>query len=77
MSGIQPNEQQRFDWLRLIRTESVGPRTFRSLINRFGGAGAALACLTLPAPQDDASRCHRSLTSNARSSKPASLASAS
>ena len=45
MSGIQLTEQQRFDWLRLIRTESVGPRTFRSLINRFGGAGAALAGL--------------------------------
>jgi DNA processing protein len=45
MSGIQLTEQQRFDWLRLIRTESVGPRTFRSLINRFGGAEAALAGL--------------------------------
>lgn len=45
MSGIQLTEQQRFDWLRLIRTESVGPRTFRSLISRFGGAGAALAGL--------------------------------
>lgn len=38
-------DQQRFDWLRLIRTEGVGPRTFRSLVNRFGGAGAALQAL--------------------------------
>jgi DNA processing protein len=45
MSGIQITEQQRFDWQRLIRTESVGPRTFRSLINCFGRAGAALAGL--------------------------------
>ncbi|MDP4022219.1 DNA-processing protein DprA [Methylobacterium sp. NEAU 140] len=38
-------ESQRLDWLRLIRTEGVGPRTFRGLINRFGGAAAALDAL--------------------------------
>lgn len=37
--------QQRLDWLRLIRTENVGPRTFRALINQFGGATAALEAL--------------------------------
>lgn len=37
--------QQRVDWLRLIRTGNVGPRTFRQLINRFGSAGAALDAL--------------------------------
>lgn len=37
--------QQRLDWLRLIRTENVGPRTFRALINQFGGASAALDAL--------------------------------
>ncbi len=36
---------QRIDWLRLIRTENVGPRTFRALINQFGGATAALEAL--------------------------------
>jgi DNA processing protein len=35
-------DAQRLDWLRLIRSENVGPRTFRSLINHFGGASAAL-----------------------------------
>ncbi|PSC02803.1 DNA-protecting protein DprA [Alsobacter soli] len=35
-------DAQRFDWLRLIRSENIGPRTFRALINHFGGAGAAL-----------------------------------
>src|SRR5882757_1587041 len=35
-------EAQRIDWLRLIRSDNVGPRTFRSLINHFGGAQAAL-----------------------------------
>ena len=28
----------RIDWLRLIRSDNVGPRTFRSLINHFGSA---------------------------------------
>ncbi|MCJ2128771.1 DNA-processing protein DprA [Methylobacterium sp. E-045] len=42
---MQLNPAQRLDWLRLIRTEGVGPRTFRTLINRFGGAGAALDAL--------------------------------
>ena len=37
--------EQRLDWLRLIRTENVGPRTFRALLNQFGGAGAALEAL--------------------------------
>ncbi len=36
------SDEQRLDWLRLIRSDNVGPRTFRTLINRFGGAGAAL-----------------------------------
>ncbi len=38
-------DAQRFDWLRLIRSENVGPRTFRALINHAGGAGAALEAL--------------------------------
>jgi DNA processing protein len=35
----------RLDWLRLIRSENVGPVTFRHLIRRFGSAAAALAAL--------------------------------
>jgi DNA processing protein len=42
---MQLTDTQRVDWLRLIRCEGVGPRTFRTLINRFGGAGAALEAL--------------------------------
>ena len=42
---MQLTDAQRRDWLRLIRTEGVGPRTFRGLINRFGGAAAALDAL--------------------------------
>lgn len=39
------SDDQLFDWLRLIRSENVGPRTFRALVNQFGGAGAALEAL--------------------------------
>lgn len=42
---MQLTDAQRLDWLRLIRTEGVGPRTFRGLINRFGSAAAALDAL--------------------------------
>src|SRR5436305_11170812 len=35
-------DEQRVDWLRLIRSDNVGPRTFRSLINHFGSARTAL-----------------------------------
>jgi DNA processing protein len=38
-------DEQRLDWLRLIRSENVGPRTFRALINQCGGAAAALEAL--------------------------------
>jgi DNA processing protein len=43
--GVRLTEAQKLDWLRLIRSEGVGPRTFRHLLNRFGGAGAALEAL--------------------------------
>jgi len=35
-------DDQRIDWLRLIRSDNVGPRTFRSLVNHFGSARSAL-----------------------------------
>jgi DNA processing protein len=35
-------DDQRIDWLRLIRSDNVGPRTFRSLIKHFGSARTAL-----------------------------------
>jgi DNA processing protein len=38
-------EPQRRDWLRLARTENVGPVTFDQLIGRFGEASLALAAL--------------------------------
>lgn len=42
---MQLSDAQRLDLLRLIRTEGVGPRSYRTLINRFGGAAAALEAL--------------------------------
>ena len=39
------SDRQRLAWLRLIRTDNVGPATFRDLINRFGSAEAALEAL--------------------------------
>lgn len=36
---------EKLDWLRLIRSENVGPITFRQLLARYGSAAAALAAL--------------------------------
>lgn len=38
-------DAQRLNWLRLIRSENVGPTTFRELINHFGGSEEALTAL--------------------------------
>ena len=43
--AIRLTDPQRFDWLRLIRSENVGPRTFGALIKIYGSAGAALGAL--------------------------------
>lgn len=39
------NDAQRLAWLRLIRSENIGPTTFRALVNQFGGAQAAIEAL--------------------------------
>ena len=44
-AGVRLTDAQRLDWLRLIRSDNVGPRTFRNLLNHFGGARAALQAL--------------------------------
>jgi DNA processing protein len=43
--GIALTERQRIAWLRLIRSDNVGPVTFRDLINHFGSAETALELL--------------------------------
>jgi DNA processing protein len=40
-----PGDDERFDWLRLIRSDNIGPRTFQALLERFGSARAALEAL--------------------------------
>ncbi|MGE0036877.1 MAG: DNA-processing protein DprA [Xanthobacteraceae bacterium] len=42
---VRLTDEQRLDWLRLIRSDHVGPRTFRVLVNHYGGARAALVAL--------------------------------
>lgn len=42
---MMPAERERLHWLRLIRTENVGPVTFHQLLSRFGSAEAALEAL--------------------------------
>jgi DNA processing protein len=44
-AGARLTDAERLDWLRLIRSENVGPRTFRALMNQYGDAGTALAAL--------------------------------
>ena len=62
---IQPHgtlrltDAQRVDWLRLIRSDNVGPRTFRSLVNHFGSAKAALDRLPDLARRGGASKTGR------------------
>lgn len=62
------SDTERLDWLRLARTDSVGPITFRGLLDRFGDASTALDALPelsrrggrsrglTPAPLADAER---------------------
>jgi DNA processing protein len=45
IKGIRLSDRQRLNWLRLIRSENVGPVTFRDLITHFGSAGDALQML--------------------------------
>ena len=49
-------DSDRIDRLRLIRTENIGPRTFRSLVSHCGSARAALARLPELARRGGASR---------------------
>src|SRR5262249_24562606 len=39
------NPAERLDWLRLLRSENVGPITFHQLLQRFGSAAVALEAL--------------------------------
>ncbi len=66
------SDDQRLDWLRLIRTDGIGPRTFRALVNRFGGAAGALEALP-----DIARRTGKPVTPCSRADAEAEMARAS
>jgi DNA processing protein len=64
---VQLSDRERRAWLRLARTENVGPVTFRNLLARFGSASDALEALPrlaqrgggknfVLAPEDDSAR---------------------
>ena len=40
--AVALTDDQRLAWLRLIRSDNIGPVTFRELVNHFGSASAAL-----------------------------------
>ncbi|ANK72078.1 MULTISPECIES: DNA-processing protein DprA [Ensifer] len=44
-NGVALTERQKISWLRLIRSDNVGPIAFRDLINHFGTADNALDAL--------------------------------
>ncbi len=39
------SDEQRLDWLRLIRSDNIGPRTFHDLVDYYGSVRAALTAL--------------------------------
>jgi DNA processing protein len=45
LKGVKLSDEQRLDWLQLIRSENIGPRIFRELINRYGGARGSIDAL--------------------------------
>ncbi len=57
--GIRLTDKQRVAWLRLIRSDNVGPVTFRDLINHFGTAETALAMLPELSARGGSSRAIR------------------
>ena len=56
---IELSEAERLDRIRLIRSDNVGPRTFRSLLDHFGTARAALERLPDLARRGGATRAGR------------------
>jgi len=52
------SERERRDWLRLARTQNVGPVTFTALLDRFGSATAALEAVPKLAKRGGASNFH-------------------
>ena len=45
MKARRLGDEEKLDWLQLIRCGNIGPRTFLALVQRYGDAGAALRAL--------------------------------
>lgn len=45
LEGLKLTDEQKLDWLQLIRSTQIGPKIFHKLINKYGGAGNAIAAL--------------------------------
>ena len=58
------SERERLNWLRLIRSDNVGPRTFRALIRHCGDAASALERLPELARRGGAARAGRIFSVN-------------
>ena len=56
MTGTRLSDDQRRDWLRLARAETVGPVAFRYLIETYGEAAIAIGAL--PRLAERAGRAH-------------------
>ncbi len=54
--GVRLSDRQRLDWLQLLRSENVGPATFRQLVNHFGSATNALEMIPELAQRGGANR---------------------
>jgi DNA processing protein len=59
---IKLSDAERLDWLQLIRSDNVGPRTFRALLRHYGSARGALAALPDLARRGGASRAPRAFS---------------
>jgi DNA processing protein len=62
--GVRLTDAQRLDWLRLIRSENIGPRTFAALLRRYGNARDALDALPALARRGGAERPGRFFTAH-------------
>ncbi|MCK8782546.1 DNA-processing protein DprA [Rhizobium sp. NTR19] len=63
-TGIALTDRQRISWLRLIRSDNVGPHTFRDLITHCGSAENALAMLPELSARGGATRSIRIATAS-------------
>ena len=52
-------DEQRLDWLQLIRSDNVGPRTFAWLLRQYGDARSAIEALPDLSRRGGASRAIR------------------